>query len=414
MLSNSCLGINTTSPTERLQVSGKIYSDMQFLNNSNDSVTAPAFSFKEDSNTGMFHPSNDAIGFTTNGTEKLRIDTSGNVGIGTTSPSSRLHITPSSGTDPSTNGIYVYNPNTTSTSHAIICARTNSASGGNPFYSLDIGGVAGWSMGISNADSDKLVIKKTWDFSGDNAIMTFMSSGNVGIATTSPSYILDVAGNTRINNTVIGDAGHGVTWASFAHSSMFTSTGYAMIQSSSGETYINCASTKDIRFRIANADQGAWNATGLGIGTTSPSYKLHVSGEIYATGDITAFSDIRVKSNITRIVNPLEKLQQISGYTYDMPDIETSLTKITPRYSGLIAQEVEQILPEVVHKSDDGKLSIAYGNLAGLFVESIKELKKENNDIKIENQALKSKLNDIETKLARMESLLSQIVVNQQ
>jgi hypothetical protein len=78
------VGVGTASPTELLHVAGKIYSTTQFLNNSNDSTTAPSFSFLGDSNTGMFHPSNDTLGFVTGGVERVRIDDNGIVSVSAT------------------------------------------------------------------------------------------------------------------------------------------------------------------------------------------------------------------------------------------------------------------------------------------------------------------------------------------
>ena len=96
---------------------------------------------------------------------------------------------------------------------------------------------------------------------------------------------------------------------------------------------------------------------------------LIVSGSIYATNDINADSDISYKYNLEIIKKPLSKLKQINGYTFNRYDTNDNL-----RYSGLIAQEVQKILPEVITKKHDGKLRIIYSNLAGIFVESIKEL----------------------------------------
>jgi hypothetical protein len=86
-------------------------------------------------------------------------------------------------------------------------------------------------------------------------------------------------------------------------------------------------------------------------------------------GDIVAFSDVRKKKNIQKISDALLKIKRINGYTYEFIDV------INPRRNaGVIAQEVREVLPEVVYDNDDGTLSVAYGNMASLFIEAIKEL----------------------------------------
>ena len=108
---------------------------------------------------------------------------------------------------------------------------------------------------------------------------------------------------------------------------------------------------------------------GVGIGdspSTEAAIKLYVDGGIYATGDVTASSDRRLKTDIKRIENALDKVCSLGGYTYVMNDKPSS---------GLIAQEVLEVLPEVVHGSEETNYSLAYGNIVGLLVEAIKELK---------------------------------------
>jgi hypothetical protein len=107
----------------------------------------------------------------------------------------------------------------------------------------------------------------------------------------------------------------------------------------------------------------------VGIGATSPGYKLDVAGTIRATGDVIAYSDARVKENIKTIDNALEKTTKLRGVSYTRNDIEDKSTKI-----GVIAQEVLEVLPEVVSKDDEGKYSVSYGNIVGVLIEAIKEL----------------------------------------
>jgi len=106
----------------------------------------------------------------------------------------------------------------------------------------------------------------------------------------------------------------------------------------------------------------------VGSTTDNGVDKLQVTGSIRATGDVKAFSDIRIKKNIRVIQNALVKTMALRGVTFDRTDADL------PRQVGLIAQEVQAVLPEAVSCEEDGTLSLAYGNLVALLVEAIKEL----------------------------------------
>lgn len=99
----------------------------------------------------------------------------------------------------------------------------------------------------------------------------------------------------------------------------------------------------------------------------SLSGNLSVSGSITASGNITAYSDIRLKTNLVEIGDALSKVKQLTGYTYTRIDTGE-------RQTGLVAQDVQKILPEAVQENEDGTLSVAYGNLVGLLVNAVKEL----------------------------------------
>jgi len=113
----------------------------------------------------------------------------------------------------------------------------------------------------------------------------------------------------------------------------------------------------------------------------------NVSGiSIYAANDIVAYSDARIKGDVQLIENSLEKIQQINGVTYIRTDIDNDNNR---RYAGVIAQDVNKVLPEVVNTDKEtGIMSVAYGNMSGLLIEAIKELTNKVKDL--ENQ-LKNK-----------------------
>ena len=118
-------------------------------------------------------------------------------------------------------------------------------------------------------------------------------------------------------------------------------------------------------YKVLTTDK-IYTTSNVGIGTSTPAYTLDVVGDIYATGSITSSSDRRVKSDIQKIENALEKIEQLNGYTFTMND---------KRHTGVIAQEVLPVLPEAVTGSEETNYAVAYGNMMGLIIEAIKELK---------------------------------------
>jgi len=99
------------------------------------------------------------------------------------------------------------------------------------------------------------------------------------------------------------------------------------------------------------------------------NYKVRVNGNMKVDGIVMSLSDIRIKSEIKKIENALDKISKLNGVTF----INNATSK--NRETGLIAQEVKEILPEAVYEDEKGYLNIAYGNLMGLVIEAIKEIK---------------------------------------
>ena len=115
--------------------------------------------------------------------------------------------------------------------------------------------------------------------------------------------------------------------------------------------------------------------------STSSSYGLYVTGAIYSTDNITAYSDGRKKTNVTTITSALSKVLNLRGVTYNKIENDKSVNEKTEM--GVIAQEVEKVVPEVVTYAEDiDQYGVSYGNLTALLIEAVKELKIELNELK--------------------------------
>ena len=110
-------------------------------------------------------------------------------------------------------------------------------------------------------------------------------------------------------------------------------------------------------------------------GAGNPAQELQVTGDVVVTGNITAFysSDISLKDNIRPIESAIFKVQQIRGVTFDWNEKSNKLQQEKGHDVGLIAQEVEKVLPEVVQIREDGIKAISYEKVVPLLVEAIKE-----------------------------------------
>jgi len=108
----------------------------------------------------------------------------------------------------------------------------------------------------------------------------------------------------------------------------------------------------------------------VGLGNLSNNGN-NLSGNFTATGNVTAFSDERLKENVETIQGALDKVSQMRGVIYNYK----SELNDGQRGTGVIAQEMQQVMPEVVEEGQ--YLSVAYGNLVGVLIEAVKELKAE-------------------------------------
>ena len=288
-------------------------------------------------------------------TIKMVIKASGNVGIGTTTPNYQLDIENSGG------------------------AIMRLHAGVNSSASLRLKNDAqDWDVNTQTNDTFAI-----YNQTAATQPFSILPNGNVGITSTNPLNKLHVEGNiqiggwttagsryvgtARIDNGRFGNGAAGMEVESVTESGQgnYDQKVHLISHRYNGGTS-----------RVLTASWTTGNNR-VGIGDTTPSYTLDAAGTIRATGDIIAYSDARVKDNVKTIDNALEKVTKLRGVSYTRNDIEDKSIKV-----GVIAQEVLKVLPEVVSQDENDKYSVSYGNITGVLIEAIKELKQEIEELK--------------------------------
>ena len=197
--------------------------------------------------------------------------------------------------------------------------------------------------------------------------VAFDGSADITVA---DSTKLPLAGGTLTGTLVTKITGHSVGYGCNGSLSVRGDLSSAAVMTfhRSYVYAINLGLDTDNVFRL-----GGWSD-----GDNVYRFQVDVSGNFTANGNVTAYSDIRLKKDIRVIPDALDKVLALRGVTYERIDSGE-------RQTGVIAQEVQAVLPEAVMEGndEDKTLSVAYGNLVGLLVEAIKELKAEVEELKL-------------------------------
>lgn len=174
----------------------------------------------------------------------------------------------------------------------------------------------------------------------------------------------------------------------FTNGAYFTVTGIDYGSSpGAGSAEFVIRSTATSKFALFSYNGSTWTgryglfgSTGnvtIGDANTDIGYRLYVIGDIYATGNIIAYSDARVKTNVREIENPLARVLNTRGVMYDRTDNEEKDSV------GFIAQELEKEFPELVSTSTDGRKGVKYQNMVAVLIEAMKEQNKEIQKLKL-------------------------------
>jgi len=237
--------------------------------------------------------------------------------------------------------------------------------------------VRSWSMDVRGDMSDILAIR---DNTAEATRLAIDSQGRIGVGTISPERLLHLKGD---GPRVLVEASAGSPEVNFKTAGDATSEIWAIYKHGTAE---------DLRF-YQNGDRVTFQSGSgdVGIGTTNPAgYKLYVNGEAFSTVSWSS-SDARLKTDLLPIGDALSKVLQLRGLSFlwrteEYPD------RGLPggRHYGLIAQDVEQVLPEVVKEGADGDKAVAYTELIPVLVESIKELKAGTDELRAEAEVLRA------------------------
>lgn len=198
--------------------------------------------------------------------------------------------------------------------------------------------------------------------------------GSVGIGLSNPKEILDVNGRMRIRHTIIG--GFPLT------SGLWMSNSTNSLNDADGAFYGMKTDTE----------------TGFYIGNNW-RFWVNSSGNGYLNGNLIQTSDKRLKKNFSPIKNSLSSIYKLNGYQFNW--IEEARSR--DLQTGLIAQEVQKIFPELVQTDEKGFLSVNYIGLLPHLIEAVKELRDENNSLKNKNQTLENRLDKIESMLSTIQ-----------
>jgi hypothetical protein len=220
--------------------------------------------------------------------------------------------------------------------------------------------------------------------------VTIANTGVLSITSnTGLSSNVSATGNVTITNTGVTSnvAGTGISVSGATGAVTITNSGVTSIVAGTGVSRDSAtgAVTISIGQAVATSSNVQFNSLGIGMAASA------TAGRIDATNDIVAYSssDIRFKENIKPIENALQKISKISGNTYDWK----TENKIEHGYEGndvgVIAQEIEEVLPQLVQTRENGYKAVKYDKLVALLIEGIKEQQTQIHSLTIEIEKLK-------------------------
>jgi len=359
------VGINNTWPEEKLTIGPNLvdlYGDFISIGNENTSGGI-IFGRNSTNHTYLYHGINGNVGLHTkiDGTLYLGIAIdSGRVGIGNTEPEAELSI---GGNVGSYYGTWLTLGAPVEEAAGIIFGKNED----NNCYIY------------RNAYGD-IQIKSEENGSFYSGLSLYRTRLGVGIDGSIPSENLVVGkdlGSFSGNRIVVGDDNTD-TQTGLVFGRNNSNRAWILWDINSGYATMGCKNegtsySHNLTFRYGR----------VGINTNTPSQELHVVGDICYTGSIGACSDLRYKRKVHTLDNALDKVSHLRGVSFEWKKDEYPQQKFSGgEQIGLVAQEVKDVVPQVVMEDDAGYQSVDYSKLTALLIEAVKELKTENEQLR--------------------------------
>jgi hypothetical protein len=347
--SDGDIGIRSSSPKTSLHLHQPEIGQPGFMR---FSVQTTGAGYTTGMNVGMsasgeayfWNYENQPMKFATNGLERIRITPDGKVGIGEHTPEVRLEFP-----------------------------------GGQRIMGPAVWPTTGEGMELNYNDSSDRGFVQVFDRDGATWGELSLGASMVGIGLVDPTEMLEIKGDDPFLalNTTNNKTGLKLQKNGAAKWEMAWNEG-------SGYIYFYNAGTRMV----------IEDATGdVGIGTSTPGYRLDVAGTCHASSFPTS-SDARFKENVEQLTGVLDRLDRVRGVKFDWNSRYEALGRATGhREIGVIAQEIEKEFPELVTTwGDEDYRAVDYGRMAGVFIEAIKELRAENEGLRRRIDALEQKI----------------------
>ena len=258
------------------------------------------------------------------------------------------------------------------------------------------------SLGVRATDSPTFVDLSLTDFSSVSASLAALTAGTITISNDANNRVLTGVGNSTLNGEAELTFDGATLTVSGTGIGPFTNTNSditGLIGGSTFGTLISGEENAHVAIGLRGNDTGdsfaiisgngdyysddiydklCFKVTNTGVTTIGGN--LTVNGTVNATGDITAYfsSDERLKDNIELIHNPIQKIKQIKGVSFDWNDQSTN----TGHDVGVIAQDIEKVLPELVATRDNGFKAVRYEKIVALLIEAVKEQQSQIEELK--------------------------------